>query len=79
MTSGYLGLLIFIIEVVTPPHPIPCPPTPPTMVRLAPGSYQRTHDLAAQVFLLCMSPEQRHHEEWTNLPENGGTFIRRLP
>lgn len=55
-----------------------CLAPPPVVTRNADGTYSRLENLYRSWALACMVRSQ-WREEWTDYPERGGTFMRRLP
>ncbi len=73
----FLFLLTVIISIDQPPQIIGCPWSEPKMIKNQDGSY--TTIVTNVTLQVCYSKRANWQEEWTDYPENGGIFIRRLP
>ena len=73
-----LVLLTVIIAVKEPAHVVGCPLPVPALLKMSDGTYEQTvYDSMNAV--ACLQNELAWKEEWTDFPEKGGTFIRRVP
>jgi hypothetical protein len=79
MRKCALAALVVYITITQPQVQVPCPelPTTPTIKRNEDGTYTRWLPSGMAFAMSCWLPASSHTEEWTDLPENGGTFIRR--
>lgn len=70
-------LMTVVLRIVEPPSPTTCNPPGPVLSRNDDNSYTRffPQHLTLQQ---CYSKEQLYSEEWTDYPEKGGTFLRRI-
>ena len=60
---------------------IGCPTELPRIIRQSDGMYRRDRSQSGPTTLLSCErviPEVTWQEEWTDLPERGGVFIRRI-
>lgn len=69
---GLLGVIITMRES----FPISCPPDPPYIEKNADGSY--TRHVPQQIKLVACWHSAEWREEWTDYPDKGGAFIRRI-
>lgn len=79
---GLLALLLTVfITVRYPPAPIPCPGSEPPALRKIITPTQTWYQATTVLIMghACTSPERWFQEEWSDLPEAGGHFLRRLP
>jgi hypothetical protein len=74
-----LAALVVYITINQPQMSVPCPePTPTTTIKKnEDGTYTRWLPSGMAFVMSCWLPAASHVEEWTDLPENGGAFIRR--
>lgn len=82
-----LFLLLFVVIITFDQHVVvTCPGAPPvwplTVVRQSDGTYRRRllvpEDSRRYVDAPICSEPRRWREEWTDLPERGGRFIREV-
>ena len=77
-----LGLLAVFLTIRQPPEHVPCPPrmVPAATVKNADGTYTHIpeHDAGRGLAVACMRPGQTWIEEWTDYPDKGGEFVRRV-
>ena len=74
MLSGLIFALIITFRYM---EIIPCPLPPPTVTKNSDGTYAKNQVYMAHS--IACHKEQTYQEEWTKLPEEGGTFIRVIP
>lgn len=72
-----LALLLSVIIDVEYSGPTVCPQPPRTLTRQADGSYSESASWWMSPAVSCHTTI-RWQEEWTDHPERGGTFIRRV-
>ena len=69
-----------VVTIVEPSQPTSCPPMPRRLMKMDNGTYLWSGgDSFRALEILCSTAERRHRQEWTDYPERGGMFIRRLP
>ena len=72
-----LILLTVIISMYEPGQPIGCPQPPQKVTLNTDGSYSRSSQMT-MTLQACFSSSRTWKEEWTDYPEKGGTFIRKV-
>lgn len=72
-----LLLATVMITINQPAQPIECPPSEPSIVKNDDGTYSRTAMNTVNL-VACWTNYQAWVEEWTDYPENGGTFIKQI-
>ena len=85
MTPGAMLLLLSVILDFRQQEVIRCPDHESIadrtqVVQSRDGTYRRVLGLPSPrgPGVLCLSPERTWTEEWTDLPERGGRFLRQL-
>lgn len=71
-----VAAIVSVIIHVVGEHVIGCPSPPPRVVRQDDGTYRREQINFS--YGMCVIREGSL-EEWTDYPEQGGTFIRTIP
>lgn len=73
-------LLLFTVTITVnqPGELIPCPSPPIQIIQNKDGSYTRPSSMVTTL-KACFSGSRTWQEEWTDYPENGGSFIRVIP
>ncbi len=70
-------VLAVILTFQEPAQPTTCPTPGPIITRNTDGTYTRAYPNFTTL-AICYSSPATHREEWTDLPEKGGTFIRSI-
>ena len=73
----FLIVLAVIITIHQPPQPVPCPQPEPKVALNSDGTYYRPQ-MNTITLQACYGESKTWKEEWTDYPENGGVFIRRV-
>jgi hypothetical protein len=71
-------VLSVILTISQPAYPVACPEVPMPLIRNADGTYTQPSRVMLHT-RLCVTQGGSWQEEWTDYPEKGGTFIRRVP
>jgi len=66
-----------IISMYSPGSLVSCPQPEPKVIKNSDGTYTKTN-LTTITLQACYGPSSTWEEEWTDYPENGGKFIRRM-
>ena len=72
-----LAFLAVLITIKQLPQSIPCPQPPPVYNKNIDGTYSRGESRMITL-QFCWDKEVEWQEEWTDYPEKGGKFIRRV-
>lgn len=72
------ALLAVLITITQPSQPIGCAPSQSPLSQNQDGSYTRL-PMIAMTLQQCYSDALTWQEEWTDYPEKGGAFLRRIP
>ncbi len=72
------GISAVILTISQPPKLVGCPYPEPEIIRHEDGTYTRPIR-SGMTLQACYSEGSNWQEEWTDYPEKGGTFIRRVP
>jgi hypothetical protein len=73
----FLFIATVIITIHQPPAMIPCPQPEPKIVLSSDGSYYRPQ-INSMTLQVCYGNGATWQEEWTDYPDKGGVFIRRI-
>jgi hypothetical protein len=71
-------VLSVILTISQPAYPVACPSVAPQLMKNADGTYTLPNR-SSMTLQSCWSDGSQWQEEWTDYPEQGGTFIRRMP
>ena len=79
MKRVIIALIFFVVIItVNEQRLVPCPRQIPKPSKIADGIYEMPQGRGTTSILSLCTENDNRIEEWTDYPENGGVFIRRV-